>query len=80
MMVVRRAHVLDTVELIRDIDGWPAGTLGAVVSAYPNSALVEMATEQRLDDGLPAHELLDDLVSVPYDALRVIEAAPAAAR
>jgi hypothetical protein len=64
----------------REVDGWPAGTLGAVVSEYPHSALVEIATEERLDDGLPAHELLDDLVSVPYDALRLIQAAPVAAR
>jgi hypothetical protein len=74
-MAARRAHELDTVELISDVDGWPAGALGAVVSEYADSALVEMSTEDHLDDGLPAHDLLKDLVSVPYDALKVIRSA-----
>lgn len=69
-----RAHELDTVRQLRD--GWPAGTIGAVVSEYPETALVEVAGEGRVDE----HELLegdlfDDLVSVPYDALAVIERA-----
>lgn len=80
MSAQERAHVLATVALTREVEGWPAGALGAVVAEYADSALVEMATEDRLDDGLPARKLLDDLVSVPYDALRVIEPARVSAR
>lgn len=57
----------DTVELIKDVDGWPAGTIGAVVSMYPHSALVEV------DDPDGERELLEDLVSVPHEALRVVD-------
>jgi len=71
-----RAHELDTVRLLREVDGWPAGTIGAVVSEYPETALVEVATEGRLDErGLPERDLFEDLVSVPYDALAVVERA-----
>lgn len=71
-----RAHELDTVRLLREVDGWPAGTVGVIVSEYPETALVEAATEGRLDErGLPKSDLFDDLVSVPYDALAVIERA-----
>jgi hypothetical protein len=74
-MTVRRPQVLDSVELLREVEGWRAGSLGAVVSEYPNSALVEMTTEDELEDGLPARALFDDLVSVPYQALKVVQAA-----
>jgi hypothetical protein len=74
-MATRRAHELDTVELTREVAGWPPGARGAVVSEYADTALVEMATEDHLEGGLPERELLDDLVSVPYDALRVVRSA-----
>jgi len=46
------------------------------VSDYPETALVEVATEGRLDErGLPERDLFEDLVSVPYDALAVVERA-----
>jgi hypothetical protein len=68
-MPSRRPHELDTVELLRDVDGWPAGTVGAVVSSYPKSALVEVASEDL------SRDLLEDLVSVAYSDLRVVEPA-----
>jgi len=57
----------------------PGGdTIGAVVAEYPDTALVEISTESEVrEDGLPGRELLDDLVTVPYDALHVVQ--PAAA-
>jgi hypothetical protein len=71
-----RAHELDTVRLLREVDGWPAGTIGAVVSEYPATALVEVAGDGRLDEhGLPERDLFDGLVSVPYGALAVVERA-----
>jgi len=59
--------------LTRDWAGWPAGTVGAVVSEYSAAALVEVVTEASVDaHGLPKHDLLSDLVTVPYTALRVV--------
>jgi hypothetical protein len=80
-MAPTRAHELDYVELVRDVDGLPAGTRGTVVSEYPESALIEVATEMHVDEsGLPERDLLDDLVSAPYSALRIVEPASTAAR
>lgn len=71
-MTTMRLHEHDIVELRRDIDGWPAGTVGAIVSVYPHSALVEVSDP---DD---ERDLLEELVSVPADALSVISTASAA--
>jgi hypothetical protein len=79
--MARRAHTLDTVKLLRDWEGWPAGTVGAVVSEHPETALVEIVTDATTDAaGLPEHELLDDLITVPYSALDVIGPAATHAR
>lgn len=79
--MARRAHTLDTVRLTRDIDGWPAGTIGAVVSERPESALVEVVSDAVVGaTGLPRTDLLDDMISVPYAALDVVWPAPAIAR
>jgi len=79
--MARRAHLLDTVRLTCARDGWPAGTVGAVVSERLDSAVVEIASEATVGEtGLPASDLLDDLISVPFSALHVIEPAPALAR
>jgi len=79
--MARRAHLLDTVELTCEWDGWPAGTVGAVVSERSESAVVEIASEATIGEtGLPSHDLLDDLISVPYTALHVVEPAPALSR
>jgi hypothetical protein len=79
--MARRAHILDTVRLTREIDGWPAGTIGAVVSERPESALVEVVSDATVDAiGLPRTDLLDDMVSVPYAALDIVRPAPAVAR
>ena len=76
-----RARTLDYVELVRSVDSRPAGTRGTVVSEYPESALVELSTEASVDaGGLPERDLFEDLVSVPYAALRVVERARATAR
>lgn len=68
-----RAHELDTVELTRESGGFPAGTIGAVVSAHPSSALVEVV------DGEESRDLFDDLVSVSYEDLRVVQRATSSA-
>ena len=60
-------HELDRVELIKDVDGWRAGTRGTVVSLNPKSALVEVP------DPDYARGLLDSMVDVYFDDLRVIE-------
>lgn len=79
--MARRPHLLETVELTCTWDGWPAGTVGAVVSKRCESAVVEIASEATIGEtGLPASDLLDDLISVPYTALHVVAPAPARSR
>lgn len=79
--MARRAHILDTVRLTREVGGWPAGTIGAVVSEWPESALVEVVSEAAVDaSGLPRADLFDDMISVPYAALEIVRPAPAVAR
>ncbi len=63
----RKAHESDIVKLRESVDGWPAGTIGAVVSEYPHSALVEIATDD------PERGMLEDLISAPYEQLQVVE-------
>lgn len=79
--MVRRAHKFDTVRLTRVVDGWPAGTVGAVVSEHPETALVEVVSDGVVDGGgLPTGDLLDDLISVPYAALEIVRPARAISR
>jgi hypothetical protein len=55
------AHqILDVVELKVDSGRWPAGTIGTVVEATPDQALVEISDDR-------GHGL--DFVSLPHDAL-----------
>lgn len=55
------AHqILDVVELKVDSGRWPAGTIGTVVEADPDRALVEISDDR-------GHGL--DFVSLPHDAL-----------
>lgn len=61
---------LDPIVLSKPVDGWPAGSHGVVVSLDGAIPLVEMATEAYVVDGLPRRELFDDLVDVPYDAIK----------
>lgn len=78
--MARRPHILDTVKLTREWEGWPAGTVGAVVSERLESVLVEVVSETTSDaDGLPTTGLLDDLISVPYTALQVVDLLPSLA-
>lgn len=70
------AHVLDTVRLRHPVEGWPEGTLATVVDAREHGAIIEVVTDAETDSaGLPARDLLDDLISVPYEAIQVIDAA-----
>lgn len=62
-----RAHEYDIVKLLRPLGDWPAGTLGAVVAEYADSALIEIAAEDE------SRDMLDDLVSAPYDQLQVVD-------
>ncbi len=79
--MARRVHTLDTVRLTREIDDWPMGTIGAVVSERSESALVEVVSDVVADaTGLPRTDLLDDMISVPYAALDVVRPAPEVAR
>lgn len=52
--------VLDVVELVVDSGRWPAGTVGTVVEADPERALVEISDDR-------GHGL--DFIAVPHDAL-----------
>lgn len=73
--MLRTAHALDAVTLLRPVAGWPAGTVGTVVEEDSASghALVEVVNKDRLLGLLPADEFLEDLVEVPYAYLQVIE-------
>jgi hypothetical protein len=52
--------VLDVVELVADSGRWPAGTIGTVVEADDERALVEISDDR-------GHGL--DFISVPHAAL-----------
>ena len=62
-MARSRHHALDVVELIADSGRWPAGTVGTVLEADDQSALVEISDDQ-------GHAL--DVVSLPLDALATV--------
>ena len=66
-----KPDLLDVVELREPRDGQPAGAVGAVVELLPREALVEFADE---------HGRTAELLTVPYEALRVRESQPAARR
>ena len=59
MALIRHA-VLDVVELVADSGRWPAGTVGTVVEAERDKALVEISDDR-------GHGL--DFIAVPHDAL-----------
>lgn len=67
-------HEHDIVELTRAVDGWPAGTIGAIVSLHPHSVLVE------IEDPEQERELLEGLVTVPHGAFKVVETRVSASR
>lgn len=52
--------VLDVVELVADSGRWPVGTIGTVVEADDEKALVEISDDR-------GHAL--DFISVPHQAL-----------
>jgi hypothetical protein len=56
-----RHAILDVVELLADSGRWPAGTVGTVVEADADQALVEISDDR-------GHAL--DFISVPHRALR----------
>ena len=59
-MTTAHHQILDVVELRVDSGRWPAGTLGTVVEADSDQALVEISDDR-------GHGL--DFVSLPHDAL-----------
>lgn len=59
-MAADRHIVLDVVELTTDSGCWPKGTLGTVVEADDQAALVEIADDRGRTP---------DFVSLPHDAL-----------
>lgn len=78
--MARRAHELDVVSLRKPVGRFPAGTSGTVVAEDPESALVEIATDDQTTDGFPTRDLLDDLVDVPYENLEVLRPARTTSR
>ncbi len=66
-----KPDLLDVVELRQPRGGQPAGAIGAVVELFPGEALVEIADERG--------ETLE-LLTVPYEALRLRETEPARRR
>jgi chemotaxis protein histidine kinase CheA len=59
-MSTHRHAVLDVVELRVDSGRWPAGTVGTIVEADDDQALIEISDDR-------GHGL--DFISVPHDAL-----------
>lgn len=59
-MAAKRHQILDVVELRVDSGRWPAGTVGTVVEADDQQALVEISDDR-------GHAL--DFVALPQDAL-----------
>lgn len=57
-----KPDLLDVVELREPRGGQPAGAVGSVVELFPTEALVEIADE---------HGKTVELLTVPYEALRV---------
>jgi len=54
--------VLSAVELMTDVEGWPAGTAGTLVETFPDDGFVEI-----VDDAGRARAV----ITVPYAALRL---------
>jgi hypothetical protein len=68
-----RARDLDTVKFLKHVDGWPAGTVGVVIAEDPDSALIEVVTDDQVDEeGFPLRDLFEDLVDVAYEDLEVL--------
>jgi hypothetical protein len=63
--------LLDVVELREARGGHPAGTVGAVVEVFPKEALVEIVDESGATS---------EVLSVPFEELRVRSAEPAKRR
>ncbi len=63
-----KPDLLDFVELREPRGSRPAGAIGAVVELFATEALVEIADE---------HGKTLELLSVPYEALRIRESEPA---
>ena len=66
-----KPDLLDVVELREPRGGQPAGAVGSVVELFATEALVEITDE----DGKTL-----ELLTVPYEALRMREAEPARRR
>ena len=62
-----KPDLLDVVELREPRGGQPAGTIGTVVELFSTEALVEIVHE---------HGRTAELLTVPFEALRVRESEP----
>jgi hypothetical protein len=67
----RNLDLFDVVELRRARGSQPAGTVGAVVELFETEALIEIASESGATI---------ELLSVPYDELRIRSSEPARRR
>lgn len=74
-----RAHEFDVVELRSAHGHHRAGARGVVVSEHPDAVTVEISTESQLVAGRPKYDLDDDLLVVPFSAVRVVSSASVAA-
>jgi hypothetical protein len=61
---------LDTVKLLKPVERWPAGSVGAVVDAQDGYVTVEISPEV---PGVDETDLMDVLVDVAEKDVRVIE-------
>jgi hypothetical protein len=73
--MIHHARELDYVELLVPVDEWSAGTRGTVVWEDPETALVEVSPEfYGMDaEGFPTRDLMEVLVDVPYDDLKIVD-------
>lgn len=68
--MTERARDLDIVALVRPAGIWPAGTEGTIVWVDDDHVTVEVGMTE---PGADKAEFLDLLVSVPHEAVKVIE-------
>lgn len=82
-MLVREPKELDLVRLLKDIDGWPAGTEGTVVAEWPGGSMIEINPEPDEDDfrgitpedlanGVEGDSLFDYLVDAYHHEVEIV--------
>jgi hypothetical protein len=82
-VILRDPKELDLVRLLKDLEGWPAGTEGTVVSEWPGGSLIEINPEPDEDDfrgitpedeanGVEGDSLFDYLVSAYHHEVEIV--------